>query len=105
MILLVAGVELWNEHRAKKAIGALSRLAEPTAAVRRGGQTREVPVGQVVPGYLVVLQAGRLAPADARRERASTRCRTCCARSTCARLRKRKRQQPGSGGSPGFSSS
>ncbi|HEX9117047.1 MAG TPA: cation-transporting P-type ATPase, partial [Anaerolineae bacterium] len=60
------GVELLNEQRAKKAIGALNRLAEPTAAARRGGRTVEVPVETIVPGDLILLEAGRRTPADAR---------------------------------------
>ncbi len=66
VILLVAGVELFNELRAKKAIGALGKLAEPTAAVRREGHTAEVPVEQLVPGDVILLEAGRRVPADAR---------------------------------------
>jgi Ca2+-transporting ATPase len=66
VILLVAGVELWNEQRAKKAIGALRKLAEPTAAVRRGGHNAELPVEGIVPGDLILLEAGRRVPADAR---------------------------------------
>jgi len=66
VILLVAGAEAVNESRARKAIGALRRLAEPTAAVRRDGAVREVPVEEIVPGDLVLLSAGRRVPADAR---------------------------------------
>jgi P-type Ca2+ transporter type 2C len=66
VILLVAGVELFNERRAKKAIGALRKLAEPTAATRRGGHTAKVPVERIVPGDLILLEAGRRVPADAR---------------------------------------
>ncbi len=66
VILLVAGVELFNEQRAKRAIGALRKLAEPTAALRREGVVAEVPVEQIVPGDIVLLEAGRRVPADAR---------------------------------------
>ncbi len=66
VILLMAGVEAFNEARAKRAIGSLRKLAEPTASVRRGGVVAEVPVEQVVPGDLVLLAAGRRVPADVR---------------------------------------
>lgn len=66
IILTLNTVEVVNEQRSKKAIASLRKLAEPTAAVYRGGQLLEVPVEQVVPGDLVLLQQGRRVPADAR---------------------------------------
>jgi len=66
VILTLVGVEVWNEYRAKKAIGALRKLAEPTAPVRRGGRYVEVPTEEVVPGDVILLQAGRRVPADGR---------------------------------------
>lgn len=65
VILTLNTIEVLNEDRARKAIAALHRLAEPTALVRREGQASEVPGDQVVPGDVVLLQAGRRVPADA----------------------------------------
>ena len=66
VILLLVGAEVFNEYRAKKAIAGLSHLSEPTTFVHRKGQDAEVPVEEIVPGDLILLQAGRRVPADAR---------------------------------------
>ena len=66
IIITLLTIEISNERRAKRAVDALRDLAEPSALVRRDGQPREVPVGEVVPGDLLLLQAGRRVPADAR---------------------------------------
>jgi Ca2+-transporting ATPase len=66
VILLLVGAEVFNEYRAKKAIVGLSTLYEPTAVVRRNGQDAKVHVEDIVPGDLILLEAGRRVPADAR---------------------------------------
>ena len=66
VILALVAVEVVGERRAETAVAALRRLAEPTAAVRRDGRVREVPREQVVPGDLILLEAGRRVPADLR---------------------------------------
>jgi P-type Ca2+ transporter type 2C len=66
VILVLVGVEVLNEYRAKRAIAGLSKLSEPTASVRRDGQDLEVPVEDIVPGDIIHLRAGRRVPADAR---------------------------------------
>lgn len=66
IILTLNTVEAVNEQRSKKTIAGLRKLAEPTTSLRRGGHYQEVPVEQVVPGDLILLQGGRRVPADAR---------------------------------------
>lgn len=66
VILALNTVEVVNEQRSKKAVASLRKLAEPTAAVQRGGHFREIPVDQIVPGDILLLQDGRRVPADAR---------------------------------------
>ncbi len=66
IIFTLVAVEVINEQRAGKAIDALRELAEPTAPVIRDGRRQEVPMESVVPGDLLVLEAGRRVPADAR---------------------------------------
>jgi Ca2+-transporting ATPase len=66
IILTLNTVEVVNEQRSKKAIASLRKLAEPTTTVRRRGRFQEIPVEQVVPGDLILLQSGHRVPADAR---------------------------------------
>ncbi len=66
VILALVGVEVFNEYRAKKAIAGLSKLSEPVASVRRNGLDVEIPVEDIVPGDIILVQAGRHVPADAR---------------------------------------
>lgn len=66
IIFTLVAVEVVNEQRADKAIQALRELAEPTADVVRDGTRREIPVESLVPGDLLVLEAGRRVSADAR---------------------------------------
>jgi len=55
-----------QEYRADKAMAALSKMAQPLAKVVRGGRVREMPSAQLVPGDLILLEAGARIPADAR---------------------------------------
>ncbi len=66
VILFVIASEVVNETRAKRAMADLSTLAEPTAIVRREGRTEEIPAETVVPGDVLLLEAGRRVPADGR---------------------------------------
>jgi P-type Ca2+ transporter type 2C len=66
IILVVLGVEVFNERRAEVALASLRKLAEPTVLVQRDGAPREVPVEQLVPGDVVLLHEGQRIPADAR---------------------------------------
>lgn len=55
-----------QENRADNALAALSRMLELTARVRRGGRVVEVPAESLVPGDIVLLEAGEKVPADGR---------------------------------------
>jgi Ca2+-transporting ATPase len=55
-----------QEYRAERAIEALGEMAAPTASVLRDGDPVEVPAREVVPGDLLLLEAGDRAPADGR---------------------------------------
>lgn len=66
VVVALVAVEVVGERRAELAVAALRQLAEPTAAVRRDGRVREAPREEVVPGDVVLLQAGRRVAADAR---------------------------------------
>jgi len=70
MVVLSVSLGFFQEHRSTKAADALRRMVQNNATVRRrdGGtaQGHDVPIGQVVPGDIVLLSAGDMIPADVR---------------------------------------
>ena len=55
-----------QEGRAEQALAALRSMLAPSAHVLRGGERCTIAVDQLVPGDLIVLEAGDRVPADAR---------------------------------------
>jgi Ca2+-transporting ATPase len=70
-LLLNAGIGFFTEWRARASLAKLRALAVPQALVRRNGRVTRIPAAEVVPGDLLVLEAGALIPADARLVRSS----------------------------------
>jgi P-type Ca2+ transporter type 2C len=66
IVLLAVLLGFFQEFRAERAIEALREMAAPTATVVRGGEEREVPARDLVPGDVLLIQAGDRIPADAR---------------------------------------
>lgn len=66
VILLNSIIGVLQEGKAQKALEALKQMTSPTALVRRGGALTELPASLLVPGDIVVLEAGRQVPADLR---------------------------------------
>nr|HMN31061.1 cation-transporting P-type ATPase [Caldilineaceae bacterium] len=63
IVVLNAVLGFRQEYRAEQAMAALKRLAVPVVRVRRGGHVRELSARDLVPGDLVLLEAGNLVPA------------------------------------------
>ncbi|MEB3272713.1 MAG: cation-transporting P-type ATPase [Prochlorothrix sp.] len=55
-----------QESRAEKALAALKKLSSPLVRVIRGGQTQELAAKNLVPGDVVLLDAGAQIAADGR---------------------------------------
>ena len=66
IVVLFGVLGFVQEYRAERAMAALKRLAVPTVRARRGGQVREVSARELVPGDVVLLEAGNVVPADGR---------------------------------------
>ncbi len=66
IVALNAALGVIQEGRAEEALAALRRLTSPDAVVVRGGHQRVVPSSELVPGDIVVLEAGNHIPADVR---------------------------------------
>lgn len=66
VIVINAIVGLIQESKAKAALEALKSMATPHALVLRNGEQKEIPSEDVVPGDIIVLDAGRYVPCDMR---------------------------------------
>jgi calcium-translocating P-type ATPase len=66
-VILINGVfSFWQEYRAEKALAAMQKLLPHQVKVRRGGTVLEWPASELVPGDLLLLEAGDKVPADCR---------------------------------------
>ncbi|OGO40966.1 MAG: ATPase [Chloroflexi bacterium RBG_16_58_14] len=66
IVILNAALGVIQEYRAEQSLAALRRLAAPEAHVIRDGSRLAIPASQLVPGDLVLLEAGYFIPADIR---------------------------------------
>lgn len=66
IVILFALLGFFQDYRAERAIAALKKLALPLVRVRRAGQVQDLPATELVPGDMVLLEAGSVAPADCR---------------------------------------
>ncbi|WP_050608028.1 calcium-translocating P-type ATPase, PMCA-type [Clostridium niameyense] len=66
VIIINAVVGVIQEAKAEKALEALKQLSNPKALVKRNGNLDEVPSDEVVPGDIIIIDAGRHIPCDLR---------------------------------------
>ncbi|UPT15766.1 cation-translocating P-type ATPase [Streptococcus thermophilus] len=66
VVVLNAAFGVYQEGQAEAAIEALKNMSSPMARVRRDGNVVEIDSRELVPGYIVLLEAGDVVPADMR---------------------------------------
>lgn len=64
IVLMNALMGFFQEYRTEKTLEALKELSAPTARVRRGGMEKTISARTVVPGDLLLLEAGDKIAAD-----------------------------------------
>ena len=71
--LVIVAIVLFNgilgyvqEARAERSVAALRAMAAAEASVLRDGQPQRVPAADLVPGDMIMIEAGDTIPADAR---------------------------------------
>ena len=66
VVLLNSFIGFIQEQRADASLNALKKMLASNTRVRRDGKTLSVPSGEVVPGDVVLVEAGDRVPADGR---------------------------------------
>jgi Ca2+-transporting ATPase len=72
IVVINAVIGFIQELRADRALEALKVLTTPQARVRRNNVEQNIPASQLVPGDIMILQAGDKVPADGRLVEASS---------------------------------
>ena len=72
LTLLNAVIGLRQESKAEESVKALSQMMKTIARVRRDGQAVEIDAEELVPGDVVLVEAGNRVPADGRITLAAT---------------------------------
>jgi Ca2+-transporting ATPase len=66
IVVLNAIIGFVQEFRAEKAMEALKKMAAFNATIRRGGTIVQLAASELVPGDIIILEAGMSVPADIR---------------------------------------
>ena len=66
IVVLFAVLGFVQEYRAERAMAALKKMSVPVVRVRRSNLMQEISATALVPGDIVVLEAGNIVPADLR---------------------------------------
>ena len=64
-IVLISGLlGFWQEYSASNAVAKLLAIVQIKVAVLRDGKEKEIPIEEIVPGDVVILNAGDIVPGD-----------------------------------------
>ena len=66
IVVVNAVISITQENSAHRALEALEQMSAPLTRVVRDGQTLRLDTAQLVPGDIILLEAGDLVPADGR---------------------------------------
>jgi Ca2+-transporting ATPase len=66
VVIINAILGVIQESKAEKALAALKKMSAPYVKVKRDGVRRQIKTGELVPGDIVLLEAGDYVPADLR---------------------------------------
>src|SRR3712207_261618 len=66
VIILNAIIGVIQESKAEKSLESLKSLSTPKALVKRNGELKEIQSEEIVPGDIVIIDAGRYIPCDLR---------------------------------------
>ncbi|SMC56096.1 calcium-translocating P-type ATPase, SERCA-type [Sporomusa malonica] len=66
IVLMNAILGFIQEYRAEQSLSALKKLASPTARVIRNSMVQQIPARELVPGDILILEAGDKLAADGR---------------------------------------
>jgi H+-transporting ATPase len=64
MLLVNAGLDFFQEHRALNALSALKQRLKAEIIVLRNGEFKTIPTRELVPGDIIKLRIGNIVPAD-----------------------------------------
>jgi len=64
-MVFVAAISVYQEVKSSKALEALKKYTEPKAKCKRDGKLVVIPVEELVPGDIILIEEGRLIAADA----------------------------------------
>lgn len=66
IVIINAVLGVVQEYRAEQAMAALKKMAAPLVRVRRDGRVLDIESRDLVPGDVILLEAGSIIPADSR---------------------------------------
>src|ERR1039457_3880534 len=66
MVVLSVGLSYILDHRSSRAVETLGKRVQSRALVLRDGKETEIKITDIVPGDIVLMQAGSIVPADVR---------------------------------------